>query len=267
MEQERFDLALQLHGGGRYSNLFVQKLRARLTIGLKAPEAVPLDRWVPFVYFQSEIMRYLEVVSLVGATPITVEPHIVITEHDLAEAREIVAEDSRPLVVLHPGATDTRRRWPAHKFAEVGDALAARGVRIIVTGVKEEQATTAAVIDTMHTEAQDVSGKLSLHGLTGLLSRCRLVISNDTGPLHLAYAIGTPTIGLYWAYNTWTAGEPMRTIHRPLISWRMSCPVCGEDNSWGRCEHQVSFIDDIEAEEVVITAQELLEQRPFLLHH
>jgi ADP-heptose:LPS heptosyltransferase len=69
--------------------------------------------------------------------------------------------------------------------------------------------------------------------------------------LHLAYALGIPSIGLYWAYNAMTAGEPMRAIHRPVISWRMSCPVCGEDNSWGRCKHQVSFIDDIDVEEVL----------------
>ncbi len=258
MVQERFDLAIQLHGGGGHSNLFVQRLGARLTVGLKAPEALPLDRWVPYVYFQPEIMRYLEVVALVGATPTTIEPHIVVTEEDLSEVYAVVSDDPRPLIALHPGTSDIRRRWSPQKFARVGDALATQGARIVITGVKAEQATTAAVVASMRQKAGDVTGQLSLNGLVGLLSRCQLVISNDTGPLHLAYAIGTSSIGLYWAYNAWTAGEPMRTRHRPLISWRMNCPVCGRDNASKRCEHQVSFIDDIEVEEVIATAQEML---------
>jgi ADP-heptose:LPS heptosyltransferase len=258
MQWEQFDLAIQLHGGGGYSNPFVSGLQAKLAIGLKAPNAIALDRWVPYEYFQSEIMRYLEVVSLVGAVPTTVEPRIIITKEDVAEAQRVVAdEDASPLVVLHPGASDTRRRWSPHKFARLGDALAAQGARIVVTGVKEEAATVAEVCDFMQAQAQNLCAKLSLNGLTGLFSRCHLVISNDTGPLHLAYALRTPSIGLYWAYNIMTAGEPMRTIHRPLASWRMSCPVCGEDNSSGHCGHQVSFINDIDVEEVLLRVKDM----------
>jgi ADP-heptose:LPS heptosyltransferase len=141
MEREHFDLAVQLQGGGGHSNPFVRKLHAKLAVGPKAPDAIALDRWVPYTYFQSEIMRYLEVVSLVGATPTTVEPRIVVTEEDSAEARRVVAEDARPLIVLHPGASDVRRRWSPRKFARLGDALGAQGARVVATGVKEEAAT------------------------------------------------------------------------------------------------------------------------------
>src|SRR5688572_24095727 len=50
MAMERFDLAIQIHGGGRYSNPFLKRLGARLTAGLRTPDAVPLDLWVPYVY-------------------------------------------------------------------------------------------------------------------------------------------------------------------------------------------------------------------------
>ena len=52
MVQEGFDLAIQVHGGGRYSNPFVLRLGAGMTVGLKTPDAVPLDRWVSYIYFQ-----------------------------------------------------------------------------------------------------------------------------------------------------------------------------------------------------------------------
>src|SRR5205085_2482323 len=132
MVRERFDLAIQIHGGGRYSNPFLRRLGARLTAGLKTPDAAPLDRWVPYIYFQSEVLRYLEVVALVGATTCALEPRISVTAQDLAEVERVVPPAGGgvptplgppPLVALHPGATDPRRWWPADKFAAVGDAL------------------------------------------------------------------------------------------------------------------------------------------------
>ena len=74
MRSERFDLALQLHGGGRYSNPFVAMLGARVTAGLRASNASALDRTMPYVYHQSERMRVLEAVALVGAAPVTIAP-------------------------------------------------------------------------------------------------------------------------------------------------------------------------------------------------
>ena len=63
MHSEQFDLVVQIHGGGRNSNPFVQKLGARITAGLATEDAPRLDFTVPYVYYQSEVMRYLEVVA------------------------------------------------------------------------------------------------------------------------------------------------------------------------------------------------------------
>src|SRR2546421_5583352 len=88
MARERFDLAIQIHGGGRYSNPFLLRLGARLTVGLKTPDAAPLDRWAPYIYFQPESIRYLEVVSLIGAKATVLEPRISVIEEDFVEARK-----------------------------------------------------------------------------------------------------------------------------------------------------------------------------------
>ncbi len=85
MEEERFDIAFQMHGGGRYSNPFVTRLKARFSVGLRAPDAPPLDLWVPYVYFQPEILRYLEVARLAGAQAVTHEPALAVTEADISE--------------------------------------------------------------------------------------------------------------------------------------------------------------------------------------
>ena len=257
MAQERFDLAIQIHGGGRYSNPFLLRLGARMNVGLKTPDAVPLDRWVSYIYYQPEILRYLEVVSLVGAAPIVLESRISVIEEDLLEAQSVVPEKARPLVALHPGAGDPQRRWPTEKFAAVGDALSVRGAQIVVIGTTEEKQLVEAVVTNMKAGAQNLCGRLSLGGLAGLLSRCRVLISNDSGPLHLAAAVGTATVGIYICFNLVTAGLPTRVQHRPVVSWRVQCPICGIDRSHTSCEHRASFVADIPAEEVIAPALDL----------
>ncbi len=258
MRQECFDLAIQMHGGGRNSNPFTLRLGARATIGLKTPDAPPLDRWVPYIYFQSEIMRCLEVVTLVGAPWRYPEPHLAVKAQDLAETEWACPEDGQPLAALCPGATDPRRRWPPEKFAAVSDALAAAGARAVVTGVESERQITLAVVEAMHAPVLILTGRLTTGGLAGLLSRCRVVVSNDSGSLHLAGAVGAATVGIYWCGNLINADPVTRTRHRPMLSWRLECPVCGRNTITDRCEHAVSFVADVTTDEVIAQATGLL---------
>src|SRR4051794_30305212 len=124
-----FDVALQLHGGGRNSNRLLTQIGARVTAGARTPDAPRLDRNIHYETFQSDLIRCLEIVALVGASAVTVDPRLAVMESDLAASRAVVADDERPIVVVHPGASDTRRRWPAERFAAVADELAAAGGR------------------------------------------------------------------------------------------------------------------------------------------
>ncbi len=250
MQGESFDLALQMHGGGGYSNPFVERLGARVTAGAQAPGAPPLDRTIPYVYSQSEILRYLEISNLVSARTANLEPRLRLTEDDLAEARDAHPESDGPLVALHPGAGDPRRRWPPEKFAAVGDSLGKVGARVALVGVEEDRYLISDVVEGMEHEAVNLSGRLSLKGLSGLLSRCAVVVSNDSGPLHLAGAVGAATVGIYWGPNLITAGPPTRARHRPALSWRSSCPICGATLFDNDCGHAVSVVADVPVEEV-----------------
>ena len=261
MREERFDLAVQLHGGGRHSNPFVRRLGAALTVGLRTPDAEPLDRWVPYVYYQSEVLRLLEVVALVGARPVALEPRLAVTPADVGEAEAFLA-DVGPLVALHPGATDPRRRWPVESFVAVGEALAEAGAQVVVTGSAEEADLVGDVVGRLGVKAVNAASALSVGGLAGLLSRCSVLVSNDTGPLHLAAAVGTATVGIFWCGNLVTAGPPTRARHRPAIAWRLACPVCGVDCTKGSCDHGESFVADVPVEEVTASALDLLAAAP-----
>lgn len=258
MGKERFDLALQLHGGGRNSNPIVRRLGARVTAGLRTPDAEPLDRWVPYIYYQSEVFRLLDAVETVGATPCGIEPRLCVLDRDRREADAAVEGDGRPLVALHPGASEGRRRWPAARFAAVGDALASAGAQVVVTGTADEAELVDDVLDAMRCDSTGLAGRLSVGGLAGLLARCEVVVANDTGPLHVAAAVGAATVGVYWCGNLINAGAVSRVRHRPAISWRLDCPACGTNCITGSCDHDESFVADVPLEEVCGSALDLL---------
>ena len=260
MRAERFDLAVQLQGGGRHSNPFVCRLGARVTAGSQAPDAPPLDRTVPYTRDQHEIHRFLEVVGLVGATPVTLEPRLEVTAADRAEAAAALAEDDRPLVVLHPGANDPRRRWPVERLAVVGSELARKGARLAVVGTAADQPLADRLLATLDGEAADLTGRLGLGGLAGLLEQATLLVGNDSGPRHLAAAVGTATVAVYSCVSLGSYGPLYRARHRAPTAWRLHCPVCGVNGLQQDCRssHHASFVADVTVDEVLAEALDLL---------
>jgi ADP-heptose:LPS heptosyltransferase len=256
-----YDLAVQIHGGGGNSNPFVERLGARVTVGARDAGAPPLDRWVRYAYYQHEVLRFLEVVALVGAPAVTVEPRLALTAADVRHADEALPVSAQPLVVLHPGASDARRRWPADSFADVARALGERGCRVAVVGHGPDDARAAARIAEL-SDAVDLVGALDMRAMAGVLARARLVVANDSGPRHLGAALGTRTVGVYWVGNVINAGPLLRARHRVAVSFRNHCPVCGADQAAlgsQRCPHDDSFVADVTVEEVLGYARDLLE--------
>ena len=115
------------------------------------------------------------------------------------------AAPTAPFVGIFPGGNARSRRWDAERFAEVARALAADGLRVVVFGGPDERALTAAVAGTW---ATDMGGRTTLPALAAGLAESALLFTNDSGPMHLAAAVGTRTVSL------WGAGDP--AVSRPL---------------------------------------------------
>jgi lipopolysaccharide heptosyltransferase II len=110
-----------------------------------------------------------------------------------------------PAVAICPGSRAPARRWPVERFREVAVALAADGHRVAVFGGPDEAGLTRQVAAP---PVEDWGGRTDLELLAAALAGCRLVLANDSGPMHLATAVGAPTLSL------WGAGDPAET--RPL---------------------------------------------------
>jgi ADP-heptose:LPS heptosyltransferase len=255
---QSFDLAVQLHGDGRWSNPFLRRLGAVWTVGSRTPDAAELSRWLPFQHYQHETMRALEVVSLVGARPTAVEPRIALASKDLAEAGPALAGLARPVLAVHPGMSDPRRRWPVSRFVDVISAVADRA-SIVVVGTDAESEVVDLARD-RGIEVRSLVGELSLSGLLGVLRLSQIVLAGASGPRQLAQAVGTSTVSIYWLGNMIKASPFGRALHRAHISWTTQCPVCGEQctRDLPRCEHDVSFVTDVPVDDVLADVTELL---------
>jgi ADP-heptose:LPS heptosyltransferase len=258
-----YDLVLQMHGGGRSSNGFVRLLRPGLAVGPRTSDAVALDRWVPYLDSRHEALRWLEVAALAGAdNALSVDrltARLGLTEGDLAESRSVWPGDE-PFVMFHAGFRDPRRQWSVENFIELGRRLFdEHGLQVVLIGSEHDADVSAKVAAALPGHASDVTRRLSLSGLLGLASRATLFVGNDSGPRHLAIAVRTPSVGIFWVGNLLSFGPLSGSSERTAVSYRTRCPVCGQEQVRHRCDHDVSFVDDISVDEVYAEAAAALQ--------
>jgi ADP-heptose:LPS heptosyltransferase len=101
---------------------------------------------------------------------------------------------SAPYVVLHPGTSVPARAWPVQRYAETARALVAEGHRVVVTGAPSERHLTGEAAAGV---ATDLGGRTDLTTLAGVLAGAQAVVVGNTGPAHLAAAVGTPVVSLF----------------------------------------------------------------------
>ncbi len=112
---------------------------------------------------------------------------------------ETYAGDRRPVVGVHPGGSGRWRtkRWPLERWAALCDALAQRGVHVVVTGGPDERGLAASLVERMASQPTVAVGQTSFMELACLIGRCDAFMAHDSAPLHLAAAMGTPTVALF----------------------------------------------------------------------
>lgn len=255
-----YDLAVQMHGGGRHSNALLHRLGARVTAGTATPDAARPDRWVPYWPYQHDTVRWLEVAAAAGAAPTRIEPIVDVRAEDLEASHAVVAPGDAPLLVVHPGATDARRCYPEERLGAIAQDLADRGARVLVAGGPDDGDRAARVVAGMRATPETAVGTLDLSALLGVLSRATLMLGNDSGPRHLAGAVGTPTVAVFTYANLADVAPLTRVWHRVLVSWHGGCRVCGRRVLEGWCGHGASATHDVDVAEVREAALDLWDQ-------
>ncbi len=170
---------------------------------------------------------YLRLVETVGCDVATPPPALTVTakERESAGALHGVTEDDL-WVGINPGAAyGSAKRWPPDRFAAVADEMVRRfGVRIAILGSLAEREIAETVRRQMKAPATQLAGRTTVREMMAILSRCRLLVTNDSGPMHVAAALGVPVVAVFGPTDP-TATSPGGKGNR-IVQWPVECSPC-----------------------------------------
>jgi lipopolysaccharide heptosyltransferase II len=146
----------------------------------------------------SAVDRYWLASSALGAGDAAKQFRVAIGDSDRKWADEQLAAAPGLRVVVNPGARWPTKRWPVEHFAEIGDRLVREfDASVIVVGGPEDVASAAQLAGTLPSRTTNLAGRTSLKQLAAVLELAHLVVTNDSGPMHLAAALGTPVAAIF----------------------------------------------------------------------
>lgn len=214
----------------------------------------------PEIFKLHQTDYYLEMVRALGCVSVGKEMHLE-TKINPADAQSILQQyipgGKKEIVGIAPGATyGPAKRWFPARFAYVADKIAALGFRIILLGGKSDRNTAEEVRRLANADLINLAGKTDLNEAAHLISQCRLMLSNDSGLMHVAGALNIPTIALFGSTNPVTT-SPVGS-HSVVIRREVSCSPCLKET----CPTDFRCMDLIAAEDVWQVAQKLLRKMP-----
>ena len=186
--------------------------------------------------------------------PERVAPRIQISETLRAEALALrnelgVGRRSR-LIILHPGSGGSARDWSAENFAALASSLITNGFTVTVTGSAAESALVQKIVSASGGLAKNMAGRCSLTQLAALISTANVFVSNSTGPLHIAAAVGTPVVAFYppatvMSERRWgpLTEKKIVFVPNPALCRRCNGGACSSDE----CMNQISAAQAVEA--------------------
>ena len=213
----------------------------------------------------TEVERNREFVEKLTCRKLSVEeslPRIALSDTQMNEARQLLVREgvdpeAEQLVVIFPGASNAIKMWPAERFAALANRIAETyEARILICGAASDGETQEAVASRLPAPAVRLAGKTDLLQLAAILKYSALYVGNDTGPLHLAAAVGTPTLcilgggdfGRFYPYGD-------RQMHRAVFQ-ELECFHC----NW-LCPYEVSHcIREVTAEKAWQVVRRMFEE-------
>jgi heptosyltransferase-2 len=263
LKRKRFDLALVLHPTNRVHLItFLAGIKRR--VGYRRKLGFLLTDKIPHTKQDGqkhELEYNLDLLRPLGIMPQDREIFVSIKP----EARQIVEEllrqegikDNHPLLAVNPGASCPSKIWPAERFAEAADRLAQKyGFKVLVVAGSKDRYLAQDLVSNMRHTAINLAGRLSLAQVAALLARCRLFISNDSGPVHIASAVGVPVISIFGrnqpglSPRRWgPVGKGDRFLHKPV-----GCLECLAHN----CVQEFKCLKAITVDDVIQVADTIL---------
>ena len=263
LRARRFDCAIVLHPSNR-SHIVPFLAGIPMRLGYDRKLSFLLTKSVPHKKefgLKHEIDYALDVVHYIGIEPTSHDLYMPIKESSEARIDELFKKHALAhgavVVTLHPGASCPSKRWPPERFADVADKLAQKyGARIVVIAGPKEKGFGDRVCELIKSKTVNVSGTTSVADVASILKRSRLLVSNDSGPVHIACAIGTPVVALFGRSDRglspvrWgPSGKRSIILHKYI-----GCDVCRAH----KCEKGFECLNAITVDEVLSACDSFL---------
>lgn len=263
LRKKKFDKAFMLHPTNR-AHLIAYLAGISERIGFNRKSAIFLTKKIEHLKQRGEKHELEYTLDLLGSAGIEAkdkELFVPIRGKDVKRIEELFEEHhvgtDVPLVAVNPGASCPSKRWRPENFAALCDALAGKcKARILIVSDQKNAKYARAAEDAMKYEPVNLAGKTSVGELAALLSKCSLFISNDSGPVHIACAVGTPVISIFGRKDAglspkrWgPTGDKARVLHKDV-----GCKTCLAHN----CRINFKCLEAITPQEVLAAAEKLL---------
>jgi len=265
LKKKRFDLAIVLHPTNRVH---------LVTFFAGIPKRIGYDRNFGFLLTDKikhtkhlgqkhELEYNLDLVRYLGIEPQDKNLFMPMRPESERWAEELFRQEGiykgDKLLAIHPGASCISRIWPAERYSAVADRLVEnQGFKIFILAGPQALDLKAAenVIKCMHHTAINLAGKISLSQVASLLKRCKLLLSTDTGPMHIASAVGTPQVVIFGRNQPGLSPlrwGPISKKHR-ILHKEVGCIECLAHN----CIKGFACLKAITVEEVLEVADPIL---------
>jgi ADP-heptose:LPS heptosyltransferase len=158
------------------------------------------------------------------------EPVFTIDEDERTWVESLLTEhgDSRHIIAIHPGSGAAVKNWLPERWRDVLAQLArSADYRFVLTGGTGEESMLAAAAAGLDPPPLSLAGRTTLGQLAALFERCRLVVGGDSGPLHLAAAVGTPTVRLFGPTDPDRFGPLGADVRHKVVRASLPCQPCG----------------------------------------
>jgi len=262
------DLFLDFEQFARTSTLFGFLIGAPQRVGFHTPRQGRYLLYTAPVNYRNDHHMSGTFMDIARAAGIREEEYRVEPVHfsdaNAARARGLLAGITGRYVVFHVGSGDNfiGRRWPPESFAELADRLIARhGISVVFSGTADESHLVADVARRMSRRDRtvDLSGRMDLKTLTAVLTGAEFLVSNDTGPVHIASSLGRPVLGLYGP-NTPVLYGPLSPGSRSFYK-NLPCSPCITNLNYKTSFCRLTVcIRNITVDEVEDAASGLLEE-------
>ena len=255
LKAKRFDTAVVLHPTPRLAwALSRAKIPIRVGTGYRGYSFLFTKR----VYEhrktaeRHELEYNLSLAEALGAKLENPEPKIYLSSQDRDWAKKRLAQagvrEGEKLVGIHPGSGGTARDWKPERFGELGERIQRElGAKVVVTGVKGERMLAEAVASKMSQSPVIIIGETSLKQLTAILEKESVFVSNSTGPMHLAAAVGTRVVAMFPPIRACSPRRwgPWGKGHKAILPKVPECKKCIET----KCQY-CDCMDKISVDEV-----------------